>query len=135
MRTVLLLAFCSGLPLAGAATYYIDCPAGSDGAAGTSAATAWRTLARVAATTFSPGDSILLKRGTRCAGQLSPKGSGEPERPIRVGAYGTGALPVIDAGKVEAAIKLLRRCRHVGSLCDLSTNRSFHHCPVGWKST
>jgi len=71
--------------------------------------TAWRTLAKVAATTFSPGDSVLLKRGTRCAGQLSPKGSGEPGRPIRVGAYGSGALPIIEAGNADAGIKLFNQ--------------------------
>lgn len=106
---VLILSFCSGLPLVGATTYYLDCSAGSDDAAGTSTSTAWRTLAKAAATTFSPGDSILLKRGTQCAGQLSPKGSGEPEQPIRLGAYGSGALPVINAGNADAAIKLFNQ--------------------------
>src|SRR5512142_1279526 len=99
MRTalILLLTCCLCMPLANAATYYLDCFGGSDGAAGTSPATAWRTLAKVAATTFSPGDSILLKRGTRCTGQLWPKGSGNAEHPIRVAAYGSGVLPLIDA--------------------------------------
>jgi hypothetical protein len=100
MRTItpLLLACWLGLPLARGATYYFDCWEGSDTRAGTSTATAWRTLAKVDATTFSPADSILLKRGTRCTGQLSPRGSGEPERPIRAGAYGSATLPVIDVG-------------------------------------
>lgn len=102
-----LLAFSPGSPAASAASYYVDCSAGSDGAAGTSPAAAWRTLGKVAATTFAPGDSILLRRGTRCAGQLWPKGSGDAERPIRVGAYGRGALPVVEAGGADAAIKLV----------------------------
>ena len=101
------LAFSPGSPPAVARTYYIDCSAGSDGATGTSPAAAWRTLGKVAATTFSPGDSILLKRGTRCGGQLWPKGSGAAERPIQLGAYGRGALPVVDAGSADAAIKLV----------------------------
>jgi hypothetical protein len=101
------LAFSSGSPPAFARTYYIDCSAGSDGASGTSPAAAWRTLGKVAATTFSPGDSILFKRGTRCLGQLWPKGSGDAERPIRIAAYGRGALPVVDAGSADAAIKLI----------------------------
>ncbi len=108
---VLFLALCWELPLARAAAYYLDCSAGSDTAAGTSAATAWRTLGKLAGTTFSPGDSILLKRGTRCSGQLWPKGSGEPGRPIRIGAYGNGALPMIDAGEADAAIKMFNQ-RH-----------------------
>ncbi len=106
---ILLLVFCVTLPLAHAADFYLDCAAGSDSAAGTSAAAAWRTLAKVAATTFSPGDSILLKRGTRCTGQLWPKGSGDAQRPIRLAAYGTGALPIIDAGAADAAIKLFNQ--------------------------
>ena len=89
-----------------AADYHVDCAAGADERDGRSPATAWRSLARVNATTFSPGDSILLKRGMRCAGTLWPKGSGEPGRPLRLAAYGTGALPVVDAGASEAAVKL-----------------------------
>lgn len=93
-------------PLAGARTFYVDCSTGSDESQGSSAAVAWRTLAKVSVTEFSPGDSILLARGTRCTGQFWPKGSGEEGRPIRVGAYGTGPLPRIDAGNAESAIKL-----------------------------
>jgi len=93
-------------PLAGARTFYVDCSTGSDESQGSSAAVAWRTLAKVSVTEFSPGDSILLARGTRCAGQFWPKGSGEEGRPIRVGAYGAGPLPTIDAGNAESAIKL-----------------------------
>ena len=102
-----LLAVSWAPPPALARTYYVDCSAGSDDATGSSPAAAWRTLGKVAGTTFSPGDSILLKRGTRCAGQLWPKGSGDAERPIRIGAYGRGALPVVDAESADAAIKLL----------------------------
>lgn len=111
MRTlaVLLLALCSGFPLAGAATYYIDCSGGSDSNQGTSVPNAWRTLTKVAVTTFLPGDSILLKRGARCTGQLWPKGSGESQRPIHVGAYGSGPLPIIDAANADAAIKLFNQ--------------------------
>ena len=97
-------------PHAGSAamsTYYVDCAAGSDSAAGTSPRVAWRTLAKVSATTFLPGDSILLRRGTRCVGQLWPKGSGEPARPILIGAYGdAGPLPVINGADADAAVKL-----------------------------
>jgi hypothetical protein len=96
-----------GLAGSAAATpYHVDCAAGDDNAAGTSPHAAWRTVAKASATTFLPGDSILLRRGTHCAGQLWPKGSGEPGRPIVVGAYGEGTLPVIDGSGADAAIKL-----------------------------
>jgi hypothetical protein len=91
---------------AGGRSYYVDCASGSDAATAASETAAWKTLQKVSATTFAPGDAILLKRGIRCAGPLWPKGSGEAGRPIRVDAYGEGPLPAIDAGKGDAALKL-----------------------------
>lgn len=90
-------------------TYHVDCAAGSDAAPGTTAEAAWRTTAKVSATTFAPGDAVLFRRGTRCSGMLWPKGSGEAGRPIRIGSYGRGARPVIDGGGEPAAIKLFNQ--------------------------
>jgi hypothetical protein len=73
----------------GGVDYYIDGSAGRDTAAGTSAATAWKTLANANARTFQPGDRILLKAGTQWQNeQLWPKGSGRDGRPITISAYG-----------------------------------------------
>ncbi|MHA6763557.1 right-handed parallel beta-helix repeat-containing protein [Streptacidiphilus sp. PAMC 29251] len=83
--------------------YYVDCASGRDTAAGTSPQAAWRTLARVDAVTFRPGDSILLRSGTTCVGVLSPHGSGSAGHPIVVSSYGAGARPAINgAGAPEA---------------------------------
>jgi sugar phosphate isomerase/epimerase len=103
--STVILGFFIALPAFGA-DYYVDCRAGDDGHDGRSPATAWRSVAKVNGTTFQPGDSVLLKRATRCTGTLWPKGSGEPEKTIRLGAYGEGPLPVVDAAGGEAAIKL-----------------------------
>jgi hypothetical protein len=92
-----------------AADHYIDCGAGDDHHDGRSQETAWRTVAKASATVFSPGDSILLRRGTRCAGTLAPQGSGEPGAPITIGAYGEGPLPVIDGTGAEAAVRLFNQ--------------------------
>src|SRR4029450_7827818 len=97
-----------GLPAA-AADYHVDCLAGDDGRDGRSPATAWRSLAKASATSYLPGDSILLKRGTRCSGTLWPRGSGERGRPVRLAAYGKGPLPVVDAKGGEAAVKLFNQ--------------------------
>jgi hypothetical protein len=105
---LVILATCIGLP-ASAADYHVDCHAGSDDGDGRSPASAWRGVAKASATTFAPGDSILLKRGTRCSGTLWPKGSGEPGRPIRLAAYGEGPLPIVDAAGGEAAVKLFNQ--------------------------
>ncbi len=81
-------------------TYYVDCAGGSDASNGTSTTTPWRTFANVNSRTLVAGDSVLLKRGTTCAGigSLIPNGSGTPTEPITIGAYGTGALPIINCG-------------------------------------
>ncbi len=106
--SVALFGFLVALP-AFAVDYHVDCDAGDDARDGHAPATAWRSLAKVSATTFQPGDSILLERGTRCPGMLWPEGSGEPERPIRIGAYGDGPLPIVDAAGKEAAIRLFNQ--------------------------
>ncbi len=78
-----------------AKTYYISQSAGNDTAAGTTAATAWKTLAK-ASIEYQPGDSILLKKGDTWNEELTPKGSGTPEKPILISSYGEGKKPVID---------------------------------------
>jgi hypothetical protein len=86
--------------------YYLDCAAGNDGAAGTSPATAWKTLAKVGTVVFQPGDSILINRGTTCNGVLQPQGSGAADAPITIGAYGNGVRPMINGGGARAAVYL-----------------------------
>jgi hypothetical protein len=90
-----------------AATFYVDADAGDDAQAGTSDSSAWRTLDKVNATTFAPRDRILLKSGCSWKGQLWPKGSGAPERPIIIDRYGEGPLPAVHAeGRHHEALHL-----------------------------
>ena len=81
-----------------AADFHVDPESGNDAAAGTSPISAWRSLAKVSATEFRPGDRILLRAGRTHSGQLAPRGSGRDGRPIRVDRYGDGAKPIIDGG-------------------------------------
>jgi hypothetical protein len=76
-----------------ATTYYVSSGAGSDSNNGTSAATPWQTIAHVNAQTFSPGDSVLFKRGDVWNESLAPASSGSSGNPIAFDAYGTGAAP------------------------------------------
>ena len=95
------------LPADQASTYYVDPGSGHDENAGTSTDQAWRTLAKVNATTFHPGDRILLKSGGIWAGQLWPKGSGSAVHPIVIDKYGGDVLPLINgAGLAEDAVLL-----------------------------
>ncbi|WP_244163364.1 discoidin domain-containing protein [Paenibacillus pectinilyticus] len=79
-------------------TYYVDASGGSDTNAGTSSATAWKTLAKVNGVTFQQGDRLLFKAGGVWNGQLYPKGSGVSGSPIQIDQYGTGSMPIINGG-------------------------------------
>lgn len=76
-------------------TYYVDSAGGSDSNNGTNEANAWQTLGKVGETAFSPGDSILFKRGGVYTGPVSLQGSGEAGNPIIVSAYGEGDKPLL----------------------------------------
>ncbi|MEE1746591.1 right-handed parallel beta-helix repeat-containing protein, partial [Streptomyces sp. JV184] len=78
-------------------TQYVDCSADASVQTGSSAFP-WQSLDRVNGLTLKTGSRILLRRGTRCTGTLAPNGSGRPGKPLVIGAYGTGAKPVIDGG-------------------------------------
>ncbi|MEV7344681.1 choice-of-anchor Q domain-containing protein [Streptomyces sp. NPDC093544] len=79
----------------GGRTFYLDAENGNDQAAGTSSATAWKTLARITAADFRPGDTIALRRGETFTGTATINGTGTAAAPITVTAYGTGAAPTL----------------------------------------
>jgi hypothetical protein len=102
------LAVCGGLAIPAAAdgtSYYVDCSAGTNGDG--SQSSPWNNLASVNATTFAAGDSILFRRGTSCSGSLQPGGSGSAGSPITIGAYDSGARPIVDAGSGNTAALML----------------------------
>lgn len=78
-----------------AATYYVS-NTGSDLAAGTSEGTAWQTIAKVNATTFSAGDIIKFQKGGTWTEALTITESGSIGSPITITSYGTGANPIIN---------------------------------------
>ena len=96
------------LPSSGAQTYFVS-PTGSDSNSGTTPDQAWASIARVNSQTYNPGDQILLARNGRYSGSLRPQGSGTPGMPITVGAYGSGALPVIDGSGQEEPLRLFNQ--------------------------
>lgn len=121
------LAVADGTAPAGTAgTYFVDSHGGDDTAAGTTAATAWKSFKNVNAKVFAPGDRILLKAGSSWSAEgsevakeaydytqwdngiptditgpapswlLAPKGSGTATSPIVLSSYGTGAAPELN---------------------------------------
>jgi hypothetical protein len=85
-----------GSPGAPARTrYYVDCTGGSDSNAGTSAASAWASLARASSAPLKPGDTLLLADGCTFDGTLRASWRGTASARITIEAYGTGSAPVI----------------------------------------
>ncbi|WP_233146912.1 right-handed parallel beta-helix repeat-containing protein [Paenibacillus selenitireducens] len=89
-------------------TYYVDNVSGDDNHDGTDQSAAWKTLAKVNATTFAPGDKILFKAGGSWQGQLWPKGSGTDGSPIVIDKYGTGNKPLIAGVTSELSTVFLK---------------------------
>ncbi|MFD1831311.1 hypothetical protein ACFSJS_16825 [Streptomyces desertarenae] len=85
-------------------TYYVDAVNGHDGNAGTSAAAAWRSLGKVNAFAFRPGDTVSFRRGQSWTGRLVVSRSGTATSPLSVTAHGDGARPVIGGGAVECVL-------------------------------
>ena len=90
-------------PTIWAAIYYIDATEGNDFNNGTSEATPWKTIAQVNSNSFSPGDSILFKRGETWRETLVCPSSGSTDSVITFGAYGTGAAPIISGSDLITA--------------------------------
>jgi parallel beta-helix repeat protein len=76
-----------------AVTYYVDATNGRDTNNGQSEATAWKTVSKVNATLFAPGDQILFKKGEVWREALNPQSSGTLTNPIIYDAFGTGLIP------------------------------------------
>lgn len=84
--------------------YYVNCSLGSNGD-GTLAAP-WNNLNNANSQHLAAGDELQFARGTNCKGELIPRGSGTSSAVVTIGAYGTGALPIIDGGNNNYALYL-----------------------------
>lgn len=91
---------------AGAKTYYVSA-AGSDSNNGLSSASPWKTVARVNAHSFNPGDVILFRKGDVFRETLVVTSNGAPGHPITISSYGSGEKPVF-------SIPLITNWTHMG---------------------
>jgi hypothetical protein len=88
-------------------TWYVDAANGNDQSNGKSAGTAWKTLKKVESVFLQQGDKILFKRGNVFKGSLFLKIIPAETAITRIGAYGEGDKPVLDAeGKESFSLML-----------------------------
>jgi hypothetical protein len=76
------------------AIHYVDSSAGGGGDG--SIGSPWNSITQVNAHAFAADDFCLFNRGQTFAGTINPSASGTAGHQITYGAYGTGALPIID---------------------------------------
>ncbi|EPR65759.1 TonB-dependent receptor [Cyclobacterium qasimii M12-11B] len=87
-----------------ATNFYVSQESGNDNRSSTEAQNAntpWKSIDKVNSyiNYLKPGDAILFKRGEAFYGTLHIKASGSTTSPIKIGAYGSGAKPVITSLK------------------------------------
>lgn len=92
---IILCVVASGVFSSSPTTYFVDATNGNDSLDGQSSSSAWKTIAKVNSTSFSPGDNILFKKGEIWRDQLNVLSSGAPGNPITFSSYGSGVNPVI----------------------------------------
>ena len=100
--SVLLLA---AAPANAQSRHYLNCASTTTGDS-LRPESAWNSLDQANAYEFHPGDALLISRGSTCRGMLMPRGSGTPNRPIAIDAYGAGPLPMLIGTGNPAALKL-----------------------------
>ncbi len=110
--TILLAFLLAPVAILNAASYHLDATSGTDDGDGLNPGTAWRSLGKVNAFTFQPGDSLLLKAGSAWEGQLHPLGSGTAGHRITLDRYGEGPKPAIHGGGIQGGAVLLVNQQH-----------------------
>lgn len=84
----------------GTGTSYYVSPNGDDTHDGLSPATAWKTVDKAAATTFAPGDSLLLEGGatfTTCVTFSGTLVQSTAQAPFTLSSYGNGAFTIMSS--------------------------------------
>src|SRR5690348_5888575 len=99
LLSLALFILLSSTAIAANTTYYVNNLSGSNcnnAGAGTSTAAPWCDFTPVNSLgTFGAGDKILLARGATWNQQMTITGQGTSTNLIELGAYGTGARPII----------------------------------------
>ncbi len=95
MRNLLLLLLLfAGIP-AWSTNYYLHSSIGSDQNSGKSMETPWKSIEKLNAEKFQPGDSIFLSCNSVWFEHLKLKGSGKKGKPIVLTSYGSGYMPLL----------------------------------------
>ena len=107
MKPAFFLLLFLGINPVFARNYFVNSLSGNDSNAGTDRNSPWKSLAKVNAASFQPGDTVFFERGSSWAASLQIKNSGAPDNPLVFCTIGKGEKPVISfAGNRTKAIDI-----------------------------
>jgi hypothetical protein len=101
MNKLLIIIFLLTSVALNATNYYVK-SSGNDALKGLSDAQAWATIAKVNASSFLPGDTILFNKGDTWREQLTFPSSGTAASHIIFSSYGTGVNPIVNGSDLIA---------------------------------
>ena len=112
------LAIASASAQSQSRSFYVDAAAGNDSNSGSGPTSAWRTVAKINALAFAPGDTIYFKRGGVWRETLEPGQGGTQGKPVTFTAYGEGPQPIINGSDV-----ITGWTRGEGSVCHAQSKK------------
>ncbi len=101
-KSIIIISFLLFSGIASATNYYVS-SSGNDSNNGLSSSTPWKTIAKVNASSFLPGDNIFFNKGNIWRELLNIPSSGSAGNPITFSAYGTGADPIISGSDLNVS--------------------------------
>jgi len=89
-----------------AADYYVS-SGGADASAGTAEAAAWKSIARVNAASFRPGDRVLFQAGRDFPGnlRLGANSAGRSNAPVVITSFGAGRARLRSGGETGITVE------------------------------
>jgi hypothetical protein len=107
MKQVLFIAFLLCSTTLFARNYFVNSLSGNDANAGTDRKLPWKTLVKVNASSFQPGDTVYFERGSSWDTGLEIKDSGMQGKPLVFQAIGDGSKPTVSkVGTLTKAINI-----------------------------
>lgn len=89
--------------------YYIDSTSGNNGNSGRSPGAPWKDFANINGKTLTPGEKLLIRRGSVLRQELCVGAAGTKENWVEIGSYGSGPRPIISrTGDIEERCALIR---------------------------
>ena len=128
-KFLILLFFFGSTISYGQTGYYLSSSQGNDSNKGTINAP-WKTLKKINTISLKPGDKVFFKKDDTFLGHFVVNGSGSKKKPIVIGSYASGKLPILsgavgaeNGGDHQEAILILNNDNIIVENIEIQNNR------------